>query len=45
MAKMRDLLIHAYDRVDLKEVWDTIQTDIPALISALERIIPPEEET
>ena len=44
MAKMRDLLIHAYDRVDLEEVWDTVQNDIPALISALERIIPPEEE-
>lgn len=45
MAKMRDLLIHAYDRVDLDEVWDTVKNDIPALISALERIIPPEDET
>lgn len=44
MAKMRDLLIHAYDRVDLDEVWDTIQKDIPGLISALEKIIPPEDK-
>lgn len=45
IAKMRDLLIHAYDRVDLDEVWNTVQNDIPTLISALERIIPPEDET
>lgn len=45
MAKMRDLLIHAYERVDLDEVWNTVQNDIPPLISALERIIPPEGET
>ena len=45
MAKMRDLLIHAYNRVDLDEVWDTVQNDIPTLISALERIIPTEDET
>lgn len=45
MAKMRDLLIHAYNRVDLDQVWDTVQNDLPSLISALERIIPPEDET
>ena len=45
MAKMRDLLIHAYDRVDIDEVWDTVQNDLPDLISALEQIIPPEKET
>lgn len=45
MAKMRDLLIHAYDRVGLDEVWATVQEDIPGLISALERIVPREEDT
>lgn len=45
MAKMRDLLIHAYDRVDLDEVWDTVQNDIPDLIIALERIVPPEDKS
>lgn len=44
MAKMRDLLIHAYDRVDLDEVWDTIQNDVPDLVIALERIVPPEDK-
>ncbi len=41
---MRDLLIHAYDRVDLDEVWDTVQNDIPDLIIALEKIVPPEDK-
>jgi uncharacterized protein with HEPN domain len=44
MAKMRDMLIHAYDRVDLDEVWDTIPNDIPQLISVLENIVPLREE-
>lgn len=45
MAKMRDLLIHAYDRVDIDEVWDTVQNDIPKLITALEGIVPPEDKS
>jgi uncharacterized protein with HEPN domain len=45
MAGMRDLLIHSYDKVDVNEVWDTVQRDIPMLISALERVIPPEPGT
>ena len=44
MAKMRDVLIHVYDKVDLNEVWNTLQHDIPPLISALERVVPPEEK-
>jgi len=45
MARMRDLLIHSYDKVDVNEVWDTVQRDVPVLISALERIVPPEPGT
>jgi len=44
MAKMRDVLIHAYDRVNLDIVWDTVRDNIPAIISALESIVPPEEK-
>lgn len=44
MSRMLDLLIHAYGRVDLNEVWDTVQHDIPVLISSLEQIVPPEDE-
>lgn len=38
MAKMRDLLIHAYGRVDLNEIWDTAKNDLPPLIVSLEKI-------
>jgi uncharacterized protein with HEPN domain len=32
MAGMRDILIHAYDHVDLNEIWHTVTTAIPTLI-------------
>ena len=44
MARMRDLLIHAYSKVDLNKVWDTIQNDIPGLVATLEQIVPSEEK-
>jgi uncharacterized protein with HEPN domain len=36
MARMRDMLIHSYGKVDLDEVWDTVSLDIPRLITILE---------
>lgn len=45
MAGMRDVLIHAYDRVDLERVWTTLRDDIPPLIENLESIIPPETDS
>lgn len=35
----RHRLIHGYDRVDMQIIWDTIQGDLPALITA-PRTIP-----
>lgn len=43
MARMRDLLIHAYGKVDLEEVWNTVTQDIPVLITELEKIVPPPD--
>ena len=40
MAGMRDRIIHGYDDVDLGEVWRTLETDLPTLISTLERLVP-----
>ena len=37
---MRDRLIHGYDDVDLGEVWRTLVADLPALIVALEPLVP-----
>lgn len=42
MTNMRNVLIHEYDDVDLPIVWDTVRNDLPALIAALERIVPKE---
>jgi uncharacterized protein with HEPN domain len=39
MAGMRDVLIHAYDHVNLDQVWYATQTSIPDLISKIEVLI------
>ena len=36
---MRNRLIHGYDQVDLDILWDTIEIDLPPLITALEGIL------
>ena len=36
MARMRDMLIHSYNKVDLDDLWETVSRDIPVLIAALE---------
>lgn len=39
IAGMRDKLIHAYFKVDLKEVWRTAQNDLPMLKVEIARIL------
>lgn len=39
IAAMRDKLIHAYDIVDLDEVWKTAEVDVPDLLSAIEPLV------
>ena len=39
VAGMRDILIHAYDHVDIEEVWNAAETAIPALAGQIEQII------
>ena len=39
---MRNKLIHGYDELDLKILWDTVRDDLPRLIGDLKRIIPPK---
>ncbi len=31
IAGMRDWVIHAYDNVDIDELWNTVATDVPKL--------------
>jgi len=42
IAGMRDRLIHAYDEVDLDEVWRTVVSDIPGLVAFLGTLAPRE---
>lgn len=44
MAGMRDILIHAYDTVDLDEVWRTVTADIPPLIANLQPLLPIDDQ-
>lgn len=39
MKGMRNLLIHEYDEVDLKEIWDTVKNNLPDLIIKIDEII------
>ena len=38
---MRNILVHEYGRVDVEEVWRTVRDDLPALVTALESLLPP----
>jgi uncharacterized protein with HEPN domain len=40
MAGMRDKLVHEYDDVDLDEVWETLQGDVPHVIAVLAALEP-----
>jgi uncharacterized protein with HEPN domain len=40
---MRNRLVHAYFDIDLDRVWDTINDDLPPLISALEIMLQQKE--
>ncbi len=39
---MRNRLVHEYDDINLKIVWDAVQNEIPKLIAELKFRIPPE---
>jgi len=39
MRAMRNRLVHVYFNVDEKLMWDTVQNDLPPLITELEKII------
>lgn len=41
---LRNRIVHAYFDVDLALVWNIVRNNVPGLITALERIAPPEAE-
>lgn len=44
IIRMRDRLIHHYRRTDLRQVWLTVEKDIPTLLRTLEPLARPLEE-
>jgi uncharacterized protein with HEPN domain len=36
---MRDILIHAYDEVDLEQVWDTITEALPSISKQIKKLL------
>ena len=42
MAGMRDILIHAYDHVDLDELWTAATDSVPGLIDRIQQLAPPD---
>lgn len=42
MRTMRNGVVHAYFGVDLDVPWDTVMTDVPGLIEALDRAVGPK---
>jgi uncharacterized protein with HEPN domain len=39
MQGMRNILVHAYEMVKVDIIWNTIQTDLPPLITPLRNIL------
>lgn len=38
VAGMRDVLIHAYDHLDLPSLWDVLEDDLPSFLEGIEQI-------
>lgn len=42
---MRNKLVHDYFGVDLEAVWDTVQQDLPSLLSAVNALLGNQEDS
>ena len=42
LTVLRNLVIHQYDAVDIKQVWDTVQNKLPQLVEEVSKIVPPK---
>jgi uncharacterized protein with HEPN domain len=45
MAGMRDKLIHDYEQVDPRRVWEVVKTNIPELLTQLTPLLSRPDET
>lgn len=44
MARMRDRVIHGYDIVNLKIIWDTVKNDIPEIKPLIQKVLNEHQE-
>ena len=44
MARFREVLIHGYEGIDLRRVWLSATVDLPEVIPALRKILPPLDQ-
>jgi uncharacterized protein with HEPN domain len=43
IVDQRNVLIHAYDEIEIERIWALAQQDIPRLLEQLEKLMPPDE--
>jgi uncharacterized protein with HEPN domain len=43
MVGMRNRMVHAYDAIDWSIVWETASVQIPALLAALQPLLPAKQ--
>ncbi len=39
MIRMRNVLVHEYDRIDMEVVWSTIKEDLPSVLPKLKEVL------
>jgi uncharacterized protein with HEPN domain len=44
MGRMRDRVIHGYDSVNLKIIWDTVKNDIPEVKPLIQKMLDDHQE-
>ncbi|MEW6200466.1 MAG: DUF86 domain-containing protein [bacterium] len=44
MKALRNVLIHEYEGVDMDQVWEVIEGELPPLKASLEKFLPPLNE-
>ena len=45
IVSTRNRLIHGYDIIEFNVLWQIVTEDLPPLVAALEKIVPPEPPT
>ena len=44
MAGMRDVVVHEYDEIDPRQVWETLNNDIPKTLPKIEKVLESEKQ-